>query len=134
MKVRIVFNKTTVLAACLILGGIGASHAELVDIKWTSGTFAHKESIAPNKFLEVCGKLKKDDSVDWRFRGSAPTNFNIHYHVGKEVEYPENRKEIGSAEGKLHVPLDQDFCWMWSNKSAHPIDMELSLKQSKPDK
>lgn len=130
MKARIVFNKTAVLGAWLILGGIGASHAELVDIKWTSGTFAHKATIAPSKFLEVCGKLKKDDSVDWRFSGSAPTNFNIHYHVGKDVVYPENRKEIGSADGKLRVPLDQDYCWMWSNKSAQPIDIEMSLKSS----
>ncbi|MBL8522584.1 MAG: hypothetical protein JNN20_02730 [Betaproteobacteria bacterium] len=134
MKTKMLFNQTTLLAAWLIAGGIGVSHADLVDIKWTDGAFVHKASIAPTKFLELCGKLKKDDSVEWRFNGSAPTNFNIHYHVGKDVVYPENRKEIAAAEGKLRVPLDQDFCWMWSNKSALPIDLEVSLTKSKPDK
>lgn len=134
MKLKMVFTKTALVAGWLVVGGIGVSHAELVDIKWTDGAFAHKASIAPAKFLEVCGKLKKDDSVDWRFNGSAPTNFNIHYHVGKDVVYPENRKEIGNAEGKLRVPLDQDFCWMWSNKSAQPIDIEVGLKQASSTK
>lgn len=129
MNTKMAFNKTMVLAAWLVAAGIGNSHAELVDLKWTAGTFAHKATIAPGKFLEICGKLKKDDSVDWRFNGTAPTNFNIHYHVGKDVVYPENRKEIRGAEGKLTVPLDQDFCWMWSNKSAQPIEVDVQLKQ-----
>ena len=134
MKARMAFDKKLTLAAWLAVGGIGASHAELVDIKWGDGAFAHKASIAPSKFLEVCGKLKKDDSIDWRFKGTGPTNFNIHYHVGKDVVYPENRKEIGSADGKLRVSLDQDFCWMWSNKGTQPVEVEVQLKQNPADK
>ena len=105
------------------------AHAELVDIKWTGGTFSHKASIAPKKFLEVCGKLKMAETVAWQFKGTAPTDFNIHYHVGKDVSYPENRKEIAGADGLLSVLLDQDYCWMWSNRSAQPITLELGLEQ-----
>ena len=106
-----------------------AASAEIVDIKWSDGTFSHKASIAPKKFLEVCGKQKMGDSVARQFKGSAATDFNIHYHVGKEVSYPENRKDVTSADGTLSAPLDQDYCWMWSNRSAQAVDIEVNLKQ-----
>lgn len=107
-----------------------AANADIVDIKWTSGEFAHKAAIAPKKFLEVCGKLNRGDTVAWKFSGSAPTDFNIHYHVGKEVSYPESRKDVASAEGTLPVPLDQDYCWMWSNRTAQAVDVGLTLKRT----
>ena len=111
-----------------------AAFADIVDIKWTGDTFSHKASVAPKKFLEVCGKLKMGESVAWQFKGSAPTDFNIHYHVGKEVTYPEKRKDVAGADGTLSAPLDQDYCWMWSNRSAQPVDIEVNLKQAKPGK
>ena len=105
------------------------AHAELVDIKWTGGTFSHKAGIAPRKFLEVCGKIEKNSSVAWQFNANAPTDFNIHFHVGDKVTYPENRKNIAVANGTLAVPQAQDYCWMWNNYSAQPITLELDLKQ-----
>lgn len=114
----------------LILALSASAHAELVDLKWEGGTFSHKASVGPKKFLEVCGKLKSGDAVAWQFNGSAPSDFNIHYHVGKDVSYPENRKEVASADGTLSVPADQDYCWMWSNRSSQPIDIDVNLKQA----
>lgn len=118
-----------VLLLLTVLMPIAAS-AEIVEIKWADGVFTHKASIAPKKFLEVCGKQKKGEAVNWTFNGTAPTDFNIHYHVGKDVSYPENRKGVASAEGSLVAPLDQDFCWMWTNRAAQPLDLELKLKQA----
>ena len=124
--------KRLLLAALLTVPLIAS--ANIVDIKWNGDTYAHKASIAPKKFLEVCGKLKKGESVAWQFKGNAATDFNIHYHVGKDVTYPENRKGVASADGTLPVSLDQDFCWMWSNRSEQPIELEVSLKQVKTPK
>lgn len=118
-----------VLLLLTVLMPVAAS-AEIVEIKWADGVFTHKASIAPKKFLEVCGKQKKGETVNWTFSGTAPTDFNIHYHVGKDVSYPENRKGVASAEGSLVAPLDQDFCWMWTNRAAQPLDLELKLKQA----
>ncbi len=129
-----VLDKTALLVSWLIAGGIGVSHAELVEIKWANGAFVHKAMVAPKKFLEVCGKLKKDENVSWSYKGNASTDFNIHYHVGKEVAYPENRKETASAEGMLRVPLDQDFCWMWSNKTTQAVEIEVNLQLVKSAK
>jgi len=125
----------TLRLAAFSIGALLTSHphaagATMVDLKWTDGSFTHKSGVAPGKFLEVCGKLKKDQKIAWRFTGSAPTDFNIHYHVGKDVVYSEQRKAAGSAEGVLVVPLDQDYCWMWSNKSAQALDITLQLGQT----
>jgi hypothetical protein len=111
--------------------GSAFAAADLVDIKWTADTFAHKAGIAPKQFLEVCGKLKAGDRVAWQFKASGSSDFNIHYHVGAEVSYPEDRKDITGADGVLSVPMDQDYCWMWSNRSARSIDIEVNLRQAK---
>ncbi|HMM85715.1 MAG TPA: hypothetical protein PKC53_09585 [Azohydromonas sp.] len=105
-----------------------AAQAEIVDIAWSSeGRFERRLTVAPGKFAEVCGKLVKAESVAWRFDASGPLNFNVHYHEGKEVRYPERRDALASASGQLRVALDQDYCWMWTNKSAQPVDLQLLL-------
>lgn len=124
---RRTINATALLTATLVLASNAS--AEMVDLKWKEGAFSHKSSIAPKKFLEVCGRLSKGENIGWRFNGSAPADFNIHYHVGNDVVYPEQRKGIASAESTLAVPLDQDFCWMWSNRGATPVEIELSLNR-----
>ncbi len=123
-----------VIALLLTLAIPALAHADIVDIKWNDAAFSHKASIAPKKFLEVCGKQAKGDNVAWQFKGNAPTDFNIHYHVGKDVTYPENRKSVASADGTLVASIDQDYGWMWSNRSAQPVNIEVSLKQAKSGK
>ena len=118
---------TLLLVATLPLSFVLPAHADIVDIKWTGVEFSHNANIAPKKFLEICGKLEKGASIAWRFKGGAESDFNIHYHVGNEVSYPENRKNIASAEGALAVAQDQDYCWMWTNRGAQAITMEMSL-------
>lgn len=112
---------------CVFVLSTGAQ-AEIVDIAWSGdGRFERRLTVVPGKFAEVCGKLAKAQSVAWRFDASEPLNFNIHYHEGKEVRYPERRDALASANGRLRVALDQDYCWMWTNKSAQPIDLQLLL-------
>ncbi len=106
------------LVTALLLTVPLAAHADIVDLNWTGDTFAHKAGIAPKKFLEICGPLKMGNYVAWQFKGSAPADFNIHYHVGKDVSYPEKRKDVAGADGTLTVTADHDYCWMWSNRST----------------
>ena len=117
------------LSALLSLASF-AARAELVEIRWSeSGRFEHSAAIAPGKFAEVCGKLSKGQTVAWNFRTEAPTNFNIHYHEGKKVTYPAKIDGAGAAEGQLLAAVDQDYCWMWSNKSDRALTLELTLQR-----
>ena len=111
-----------------------AARAQLVEINWSGGAFAHKASVAPKQFLEVCGKLKKGENIGWQFTGSAPTDFNIHYHAGKDVVYPAKRADVSTARDSFAVPLDQDYCWMWSNKGPQAVEVEVRLTQGSPAK
>ena len=132
MNTKIAFSKTAKLIAVLVisvLGGISASHAEIIHVDWADRAFAHTSNIAPKKFLEVCARLKQGETIAWKFKGSAVTDFNLHYHVGKKVSYPQKRKGVASATGQLVVPIDQDYCWMWSNKGGEPVSMSVTLKK-----
>ena len=105
-----------------------AARADIIDIAWNEqGRFERRVSVAPGKFAEVCGKLARADSVAWRFDASGPLNFNIHYHEGKDVRYPERRDALAGASGRLQVVLDQDYCWMWTNKSGQAVDLNFLL-------
>jgi hypothetical protein len=105
-----------------------SAQASLVDLVWDNKqSFTHTASIAPKKFLEVCGPLKLKDAVHWQFSASNELDFNIHYHVGKEVVYPSLQKQIKQSSALLRVSLAQDYCWMWTNKSAADVQVQVTL-------
>lgn len=107
---------------------LAAAQAENIDIAWSEqGRFERRVTVPPGKSAEVCGKLARADAVAWRFDASGPLNFNIHYHEGKDVHYPVRRDALARASGRLLVALDQDHCWMWTNKSGQSVDLQLLL-------
>ena len=104
--------------------------AGVVDIVWdASGQFERALTVAPGKFAEVCGKLAKGQAVSWSFASLQPMNFNVHYHEGEQVVFPAKHDGIARSEGKLEVSADQDYCWMWTNKSDAPVSLRLMLKR-----
>ena len=106
------------------------ANAQLVEVRWDSkGHFEHQAPLGPGKFLEVCDKLKAGTKVQWTFNGSAPTNFNIHYHEGKDVHYPAKEDGSTGSQGLLDATSEQDYCWMWSNKSAGEVKLSLELRK-----
>jgi hypothetical protein len=37
---------------------------------------------------------------------------------------------IKSGEEELLISLDQDYCWMWTNKSKEEVKFEMSLRHA----
>ena len=108
------------------------SRAELIDVKWnTEGKFDHAQSIAPGKFLEICENLAKGSTVTWQFKASAPLNFNVHFHQGKEVAFPEKQDSVSELRGTLVAQSKEDYCWMWTNKGSGPSRLTLALSRVK---
>ncbi|MBN8507058.1 MAG: hypothetical protein J0L57_00445 [Burkholderiales bacterium] len=104
--------------------------AEVIDIDWGArGRFERQVTVAPGKFAEVCGKLLRNDRVAWRFEASGPLDFNIHYHEGQAVRYPAREDAAAGSSGTLQAALDQDYCWMWTNKARHPVSLRLALER-----
>jgi hypothetical protein len=116
------------LTALLFSFAATAVHAEIVDLAWSpEQSFKHSGIVAPQKFVEVCGKLSEGENISWQLKSAQLLNFNIHHHVGKEVIYAENRKAIREGGGVLRVTTAHSYCWMWKNVSDAPADVELVL-------
>ncbi|NRF71199.1 hypothetical protein HLB44_29820 [Aquincola sp. S2] len=115
----------------LILGSAsGTALAEIIDIGWdANGRFERTTTVAPGKFAEVCGPLRKGKAIEWAFDADAALDFNIHYHQGKKVVFPAKQDAVVKRNGKLAVKRDQDYCWMWTNKSSSDVALRLTLKQ-----
>jgi hypothetical protein len=104
--------------------------AQIIDLEWSaSDRFERAFTVLPGQFAEVCGALKKGSAVKWRFSADAPSDFNIHYHVNKDVHYPARHPSVTQLAGRLRAPLDQDYCWMWSNKSGGAVRVQLLLQR-----
>ena len=104
--------------------------ADIVDIAWDAdGRFERSMTVAPGKFAELCGKLPAGLQVGWNFQATAPLDFNVHYHVGKEVVFPSKLTAVASAKDTLATKLDQDYCWMWSNKTTASATFTVKLRR-----
>ena len=113
--------------ACLAMAGAPA-RADMIDIAWdAAGRFEHRVVVAPGQFAEACGRLDRGQAVRWSYEAAGPLDFNIHYHQGRRVAFPVKRAGVARAGGALKVRLDQDYCWMWTNKSARPQSLRMTL-------
>ncbi len=117
------------LAFTLFAASSGAM-AEVVDVRWDSGgRYTQTVSVAAGKFIEVCDKLTAGARVRWSFESSITLDFNIHYHVGKEVVFPSKLSAVATAQDTLHASIEQDYCWTWRNKPAMAATITLSLQR-----
>ncbi len=115
------------LGAALWLGA-GVAGAEVIDLQWPeSGPFERSLTIAPGKFAEICGPLQPGQNVQWSFKADRAVNFNIHYHLDKDVRYPAKKDQIESLQGDLVVDARQDYCWMWVNKHTAATKLTVAL-------
>ena len=95
--------------------------ADLIEIVWDSG----------GRFAEVCGKFEPGQTVAWKFEADLPLDFNIHYHEGKDVVYPEKGDAVVELAGRLLASTKQDYCWMWSNKKGAPARVVVTITKTK---
>lgn len=119
---------STPTSAPLSEGEVRQVAAELAEIQWNaSNTFEHAIDVAPGRFAELCGKLTKGQAVGWSFRAVQPLDFNIHFHEGENVVYPVTQAQVAALDGELKVAADQEYCWMWQNKSDAKADLRVEL-------
>ncbi len=116
--------------ACAVAAVLPAVNAEVLDIQWNSaGEVEQSVTVPSGKFAELCGALSKGQSIAWTFKADQPLNFNIHYHVGKDVVFPAKQDDLVESRGNLNVSIDQQYCWMWSNKRDTSARLHVTLKR-----
>jgi hypothetical protein len=106
----------------------GPACAEMVTIEWdAAGRFDKSVPVQPGKFVEACEKLPKGARVTWSFEAAAPLDFNIHFHAGQKVLYPARKDKVARDAGTLATELEQDYCWMWTNKGSTGTTLRFTL-------
>ena len=124
-------TRAAIVVGLSVLALSAVSRAELIDVKWNaSGEFERAQSIAPGKFVEICENLAKDSAVTWQFKASTPLNFNVHFHQGKEVAFPEKRDGVSELKGTLVAQSKEDYCWMWTNKGDVSSSIRVLLAKA----
>lgn len=130
LKLHAITTMATVVALS-VLALSTTSHAELIDVKWNAeGKFERTQPIASGKFVEICESLAKESVVTWQFTASAPLNFNVHFHQGKEVAFPEKKDGVSELKGTLVAQSKEDYCWMWTNKGDMPSTISVLLTKA----
>jgi len=108
--------------------GAAAARAEVIELQWQdAGRFERSLTIAPGKFAEICGPLEAGQAVQWSFDADRALNFNVHYHVDKDVRYPAKKENVKRLQGDLSVDARQDYCWMWTNKTTASTKLSVTL-------
>ena len=74
-------------------------------------------------------RLTHGHTVAWSFKSPSALNFNVHYHEGQKVVFPEKKDAVAELRGELKVPVDQDYCWMWSNKTGAAATRTVQLQR-----
>lgn len=67
------------------------------------------------------------EAVAYRFEASAPLDFNIHFHRGKDVEYPVKIERTPRHDAAFSAPSAETFCWMWTSRSAGAVRVSGSV-------
>jgi hypothetical protein len=104
--------RTVFVAGVLIAGDAGAADGEF------------RFSIAAGKFGEHCVKLEAGRAMAYRFDASAPVDFNVHHHRGKDVVYPVKREATRRLAATFRAKATDDYCLMWENKGAATVTVE----------
>jgi len=105
--------------------------AQLVPVEWdAAGQFSKELPVAVGKFVEVCEKLPQGAKIAWSFDAAAPLDFNIHYHEGKKVRFPAKKDQVTQHAGTLVTEAEQDYCWMWTNKTSAEAKLHFKLTKS----
>jgi len=118
------------LLAIILAALAPSTFAQVADIAWnTDGSAQQRFEVAPARFVELCGALPAGVKVQWRFDAAAPLDFNVHYHVGKDVRFPARQDAVKQAEGTLDAPVAQEYCWMWTNKTAAGVPLSVTFQR-----
>ena len=124
-------NRLALTLAAAALAISESATAQIVPVEWdATGHFSKELPVQAGKFVEVCEKLPKGAKVAWSFDSAVPLDFNIHYHEGKEVHFPAKKSHVSKEAGTLTAPLEQDYCWMWSNKGSAEASLRFKLAKS----
>ena len=92
-------------------------------------TCSYEYTLTGMSLDELCVKLAAGELLRYRFRASAPVDFNIHHHRGKDVFYPVRQAGVREAEGTFRAAEADDYCLMWEHAGAGGATVDGSFER-----
>ena len=105
--------------------------AAVIEFRLAAGqSFERRWAVEPGGVVEMCGPLRGGQVVVWRFDAGGRLDFNIHFHVDDQVSTAARHDGARSASGRLVVAVDQDYCWMWTNRSDRKVSARAPARRA----
>jgi hypothetical protein len=95
----------------------------------SGGAGPYSFTLSGKAFDERCLKLAAGESIRYRFRASAPVDFNIHYHRGKDVFFPVKQAAVREAASTFRAENADDYCLMWEHAGTGTSTVEGSIER-----
>ncbi|MDH3590131.1 MAG: hypothetical protein OEQ74_12085 [Gammaproteobacteria bacterium] len=76
---------------------------------------------------ELCFESEQGDVVLYRFEADRPLDFNLHYHIEKEIYYPVPAQVTAAEKGQYIVPVDQTYCLMWTINDPAVVSLSTEV-------
>ena len=92
------------------------------------GAGPYSFTLSGKAFDERCLHLDAGQSIHYRFKASAPVDFNIHYHRGKDVVFPVRKAGVREASGTFKAKGAEGYCLMWEHKGSGSAAVEGALE------
>jgi hypothetical protein len=83
--------------------------------------------VAPGGIEEHCLRLSVGEAIRYRFSASAPVEFNIHVHRGKDVLYPVRLAGVSIIDARFVADANDDYCLMWENPGREAAALSGSV-------
>jgi hypothetical protein len=109
--------KSIVIACTLVAAGSAVAKEQPIEL-----------TIAAGKVGEICMPLRAGHTLRWAFEASAPADFNLHHHLGKQVLMPVDRKAIAADRAAYRANRSNEWCLMWTAPTAQGITVKGSWR------
>jgi len=86
-------------------------------------------TLSGKAFDERCLTLAAGESIRYRFRASAPVDFNIHFHRGNEMTFPVKRPAIREIDSTFTAKRADGYCLMWEHGGQGAAEVEGSVER-----
>lgn len=123
MSVHAFFFKTILLVITI---GVSTANAAV-------GKNKHLEkTLKAGKVHEECMQLNAGQKLTYSFETKSFVDFNIHYHLGKEVFYPVKKDAAKIHNDVFTAGSAQDYCLMWTNKNTKQVLVKYEFQVVNP--
>ena len=105
-------------------------HSEERETKDADKIMKKSITLKPSETYEECFELEMGQKLFYKFDSDKPVNFNVHFHVEKEIHYPVQQNGVTRHDGMID-PDDKHFqrntlkhyCLMWENPEMNQVNL-----------